>query len=373
MPSEYDPLVGSNSNNNNGHPDQQQYEQHLTLYQIEERRRARLMISLAVLALVTAMVGAILVWRLHVADERHRAELPTLLADQALDQLNRHINKQSKHVSKRCTNTLLIMRHCEKEGPYTTDPKDNTEHCSYIGYERAAYIASLFGSDVTARWPIPAHLFVLTPDRGGSHLNFREWETLKPLSDQIGVVSEIHSRVSLPTNYFELLRSGTMCDQVAVVSWKHEFIPELALALGCGPHNGCPDLYPEDDFDQVWQLTFVFHPILPPQPEEDELRKDTNFTALDGGEGGMEEDGDEVDRDTDDGGARARFRRERAARRQLKHHSGDFSRHGWNVYATINRQNFDPLAFSKASGDYSSSAVKSHRKGGSSYNADGGL
>lgn len=359
MASESDPLVGKNTG-------QQEQNEYLTLYQIEERRRTRLMISLAVLALVSAMMGALLVWRLHVANERHQAELPTLQASQALDQLNRHINKQSKHVPKLCTSTLLLMRHCEKEGPYTTDPKDNTEHCSYIGYERAAHFATLFGSDETARWPVPAHLFALTPDRGGSHLNFRQWETLKPLSDQIDVVTEIHSRVSLPKVYFELLRSGSMCDQVVVVSWKHEFIPELARALGCGPRNGCPDVYPEDDFDQVWQLTYVFHPVLPSLPDEDELRKDTNFTSLDG------EDGEPVGSDTDDS-AGARFRRELAERRQLKHHSGDFSHHGWNVYATINRQNFDPLAFSKATGDYSPSTKTSQKKGGSSYNADGGL
>jgi len=353
MPSETSPLVGGNDDDFN-----------MALYHLEERRRRRIMTSLAVLTLVCAMMGALLVWRLAVANQQRREAMPFLIAAEALDGLNRHITLQSKHVTKECRSTLLIMRHCEKEGPYTTDPKDGSEHCSYIGYERAHHIASLFGDNNNTRWPAPSHLFVLTPDRGGSHLNFREWETLKPLSDVTGLVSEIHSRVSLPPNYFELLQSGTLCDEVAVVSWKHEFIPELARNLACGPHNGCPSVYPLDSFDQVWQLTYVFHPSLPiPKRDENDLQQNGNFTALNGSE-------DDSEGDNDNGGERRRHR-------NLKHHQSEFSKHGWNVYATINYQNFDPLAFRKQTmtGDFYAAAKSSYKKSSSSrsYNADGGL
>ena len=348
-------------------------EQHMSMYRMEERRRHRLMISLAVVALVSGMMGALLVWRLHVANTRRRAELPTLVASGALNQLNRHINLQTLHVPKHCTSTLLIIRHCEKDGPFTTDKKDNTEHCSYIGYQRAAYLATLFGTDPQARWPPPAHLFALTPDRGnGDHLNFREWETIQPLSDQTGIVTEIHNRASLPKTFLELLQSGSLCDQAAIVSWKHEFIPELAQQLGCGPHNGCPESYPEDSYDQVWQLTYTFHPRLPSLRDEDDLRHATSFTPFNGNE--YE---DPVDDDDDNGGPNMR------RQRLLKHHSGDFSRHGWNVYATINYQNFDPLAFSKATREANAAAAtasssSSHNKGRktetrNSYNEEEGL
>jgi len=354
MPSEKDPLVAGNNgaaaDSNNDH-------EKSPLYQLEQRRRNRLFISLAVVTLVCAMMGSLLVWRLHVSNMERRAQLPAKVAAQALDRLNHHIAKQSRHVEKLCESTILLTRHCEKEGPYTTDAKDETEHCSYIGYERASHLASLFGPD--ARWPTPSHLFALTPARRGDHLNFREWETLKPLSDQSAVVTEIQSRMSLPKQYFELLQSGDLCGKVVVVSWKHEFIPELARNLGCGPKNGCPNAYPEESFDQVWQLKFVFHPEQPPLKDEHKLKKHTNFTAFDEGE---EVDDDEYvnDPDGNDGGRRLLLRE-----RSLKK---GFSNHGWNVYATVNYQNFDPLAYSKQIGDY---PEEGSPKGGS-WN-DGGL
>jgi hypothetical protein len=215
-------------------------------------------------------------------------------------------------------------------------------------------------------------LFALTPDRGnGDHLNFREWETLKPLSDQTGIVSEVHNLQSLPKNYFELLQSGSLCNQVAVVSWKHEFIPQLAQQLGCGPHNGCPEVFPEDSFDQVWQLTYIYHPALPTTPGEAALRHKAKFTPMNGDEVEDEANDDEVD----NRGNRM------LQHRQLKHHRRDFSRHGWNVYATINYQNFDPLAFNKANIEALATAASSshHHKGpkadttSASYNAEGDL
>ena len=369
MPSEVDPLLV-------GAAAQSDMDQHSRMYRMEERRRQRLMISLAVLALMSGMMGALFVWRLQVARAQHRAELPTLVAGAALDQLNRHTNVKVERVPKKCTSTLLIMRHCEKEGPGTTDLRDGSEHCSYIGYERAEYLSSLFGSDPQARWPTPAHLFALTPDRGnGDHLNFREWETLKPLSDHTGIVSEVHNLLTLPKNYFELLQSGSLCDQVAVVSWKHEFIPQLAQQLACGPHNGCPEVFPEDSFDQVWQLTYIYHPALPTTPlGEAELRHKAKFTPMNGDE--LEDEATSKNNDDEV---------DNSLHRQLKHHNKDFSRHGWNVYATINYQNFDPLAFSKtnreaiataASLSSSSSFHHNERRAdttSASYNAEGHL
>lgn len=369
MPSEKDPLVpvdgGGGSNNREGAAAAGAEQGQQLMIQMEERRRQRLILSLAAATLACAMMGALLVWRLHEAGRRRQEALPNLVAGQALDLLNRHVSKQSRHVQRRCESTLLLMRHCEKEGPRTTDARDGTEHCSYIGYERAAHLASLFGEGRKARWPAPAHLFALTPERagGGGHLNFREWETLKPLSDRSGVVSELHGRWSLPQQYFELLRSGDLCGRVAVVSWKHEFIPELARNLGCGPRNGCPAGFSEDDFDSVWQLKYVFHPAQPPPPDEDELKENANFTAFD--EPLEDDDVDTSNGDNNDGGAVRRLLRHG---RNLKHHEKPFSNHGWNVYATVSHQDFDPLAYSKQLGDYPPDGAP---KGGS-WN-DGGL
>ena len=93
------------------------------------------------------------------------------------------------------------------------------------------------------------------------------------------------------------------------------------MSLGCGPDNGCPDVYPQDSFDEVWQLKYVFHPF-PKSPK---------------GEKGAETIGNETRRQT---------------RRHLSAEEVGESKHGWNLYATISKLNFDALSFSKSVGDY---------------------
>lgn len=175
-------------------------------------------------------------------------------------------------------------------------------------------MASLFGSKKSARWPNPTHLYALSPERG-DHWNFRQFETLQPLSDNIGVEIGILAEYDVQEPFFSLLQSGKTCGQVVLVSW-NQYIPELSLMLGCGPDQGCPSSFPDDEFDLVWQLKYVFH------PSKGNHVGETNLTSA--------TDGDN--------------------RRRLKHHG--YAKHGWNVYATLTREYFDPLAFSKSVGDY---------------------
>jgi len=135
------------------------------------------------------------------------------------------------------------MRHCEKGSI--------REHCnyySYIGFERAKYISTLFGDDPDARWPAPSYLFALAPgERNNEEVNdWREVETIEPLSNKIGVA--INDSLGMKTknefakHLFRMLRSGEMCGKVALVSWKHEVtMSHLAHSLGCGPKDGCPN------------------------------------------------------------------------------------------------------------------------------------
>jgi hypothetical protein len=201
-----------------------------------------------------------------------------------------------------------------KFGAYVKDDEGNF-HCSYLGFERAKYIATLFGNSNHERWPTPAHLFALSPDRDG-HWNFRQWETLHPTAEKLGMTIDVAGRGDLASEIFDLLQSGSMCGQVAVVSWSHEFIPELAVALGCGPEQGCPNAYPEDSFDEAWQLKYVFHPF-PKHPKSEKTAESL---------------GNET-------------------RRYLIELEGE-SRRGWNLYASVTRLDFDALSFSKSVGDY---------------------
>jgi hypothetical protein len=65
-----------------------------------------------------------------------------------------------------CEATVVIIRHCEKGSI--------REHCSYPGFERSVYLATLFGDD-GERWPAPSQIFALSPGRH-KKMNFREME-----------------------------------------------------------------------------------------------------------------------------------------------------------------------------------------------------
>ncbi len=118
-----------------------------------------------------------------------------------------------------CEATILLLRHCEKESEY--------EHCNYVGYERAAFLPTLFG-DGDERWPTPNYVFALNPgDRGTTwKKNFREIELILPLAEKANVTINaaygVDDASHLARHYHEMLKSGEACGKLAVVSWKHE-------------------------------------------------------------------------------------------------------------------------------------------------------
>lgn len=301
----------------------------------EQQRRSRLCLALALFSFALTLVAALAIWKVHLSAEYLAEEQDTARAAHALAHLNARSAK--RNVTAGCETTLVIIRHCEKHGPDVEDAEGN-QHCSYIGYERAQYIASLFGNTDAERWPMPHHLFALTPDRV-SHLNFREYETLLPLSRKAAVMTELVRRTDFSKRYFDLMmekEGNRLCGKTVVVSFKHEYIPGLTIELGCGVESGCPGTWDELEFDQVWLLKYVFH--------ENSVSDEIDENSLDFDAGEEEQD---IAVAAGDIGQR---------RLKKKHHKGRHKnldeRSGWNVYATTTKQNFDPLAFSKQCGDY---------------------
>jgi hypothetical protein len=208
----------------------------------------------------------------------------------------------SNDFPKECEATILLIRHCEDLGGGTRY-KDDTKHCSYLGFERSIYLASLFGnSTANARWPLPSRLYGIR--KGG---NVRQYETLQPLSEKANVTitefsfdSAIHQ---LSSSILTGIASGDLCHQVVIIAWKHDFIKDLAASLGCGQANqGCPDSWDDYDFDSVWQLKYVYQPK--------QFRQELDKRIEEG----------QVDTE-------------------------------WMIYGTRSTQGFDPLAFSKAKYD----------------------
>lgn len=226
------------------------------------RHQYGICIFLSIVASFLIFLAARIVYSAHLPGMKWTASSQIQLLDEATEEAG-------NDVPIGCTSTLVLMRHCEKTGSMTTDLIGN-EHCSKVGYERAKYIASLFGNNSTteAIWPeTPIKLYAMARGRPGvHHLNYREVETLQPLQKKASLDS-IDARYSqgnelhLARDYFSHLASGSeYCGEITVVNWKHSGIPTMARALGCGSNEGCPSTYHKKEFDKVWQLTFEYGP-----------------------------------------------------------------------------------------------------------------
>jgi hypothetical protein len=289
------------------------------------------------------------------------------VASSALDALNRLGSSTTRLDGPKdgCECTLLVLRHCEKlasddddEDGFGKTKKD--KHCSYLGYERAAFIPTLFethdnrttGTSETEhhvgaaaplrrrRWPAPSRLYALTTQRHNGRSNYREWETIAPLSKSVGVDIELldgNGERFAKDHLFPLLASHQLCGKLVVVSWKHSLIPSLVNAVGCGPDNGCPVSFPEDSFDQVWQVKFVFRPpTISLDPERHHGRRRMKHHHYHGAKSSHHHHVQLVDDNVSDAATAAT------------------DKDAWQVYASVTQQFFDPLAFSHSAGDYPS-------------------
>jgi hypothetical protein len=268
-----------------------------------------------------------------------------------------------------CECTILLMRHCEKNIDGVVHHHGNN-YCSWLGRERSYFLPSLFDPNSTLRrWPVPTHIFALTQERSARYEagqdqdngnpNYREIENIMPLANKFGVKVEIYpfNGEVLATDFFSLLQSGEMCGTVSVISWKHELIPDLALTLACGPGDGCPTEYPDDTFDEVWQIKYVLDPQGKAKTSRDPMTlsvqtqgpltiyepEKKNKPPVEGG-------------DNDDGNSatsKAPRKELRLRERQLKKNKDKAEdRKKWVVYGSKTFQYFDPLQFSLQSGDY---------------------
>jgi hypothetical protein len=118
-----------------------------------------------------------------------------------------------------------------------------------------------------------------------------------------------------------------------VVNWRHHMMPNLARKLGC---KSCPKEYPDDSFDQVWQLKLVWD--VPSTAVHQQ-----NSSAL-----------------QTLGPSSPQLRRGLRKHKKAKDEAVDGTKQAknpyegplWSVYSTITYQNFDPLQFSGSVGDY---------------------
>eukprot|EP00980_Cylindrotheca_fusiformis_P011328 scaffold2619_cov129-Cylindrotheca_fusiformis.AAC.6 len=237
-----------------------------------------------ILALIVLFVSSILRGQKHSRDElkknndqesedkvpywKNKHSKHQKIADAALSWLNNRTNftEMLNEQDQFCETTVLIVRHCEDLGGNTKYPSDGTKHCSYLGFERSLYLASLFGEGDASRWPLPTRLYGVAK---GS--NVRQYETLQPLAIKANRNITLIDFPGIPVLAKAVLSeiaSGELCDQIVVIAWKHAFIRDVATALGCGQANqGCPRVWNDYDFDSVWELKYVAEPKMFRQDE----------------------------------------------------------------------------------------------------------
>jgi hypothetical protein len=296
------------------------------------------------IALISVIV-ILLIPRINKGDEVQRYSSPSFkeIATQSLHSLNSNLISRpsadtlsTAHIPPRgpphCEATVLLLRHCDDHGIYAKDDSDSGDkHCSHMGYERTDTLPSLFGH--SRRWPSPQYLYALLPEQPRG-INYRQIETLLPLAEQVDLPIHVVGEVNQVSDaFFSKLqeRPNDMCDTVTVVAWKHAFIPMVAAYLGCGPNEGCPGSYPDDTFDQVWQLKFVYEPEEPEDEVEKLFAKKSKLIADDYGLLAMEL------------AAAAEAQEDDNNMKSQDNDNDSEPSNGWAVYGSITAQRFDPL------------------------------
>jgi hypothetical protein len=142
---------------------------------------------------------------------------------------------------------IIIIRHAEK-------PVDDFDmHLSPQGEQRAqALVDFLTTTPLLVTNGLPVALFAsrATPRGHGQ----RTWETVEPLSKRL----KLPIRTPYPAADYEKLAKLILEDpkfdgKTVLICWVHEFLPELAEALGVKKH---PWRWKSNTYDRVWVITF---------------------------------------------------------------------------------------------------------------------
>ncbi|HEV3471495.1 MAG TPA: hypothetical protein VG148_19365 [Pyrinomonadaceae bacterium] len=151
---------------------------------------------------------------------------------------------------------IMLLRHAEKPSqsppPYgvTDEGERESESLTVRGWQRAGALAALLAPS-DGNFPDPALaqpqiLYASKPKkRNGSR---RSLETITPLAEKLA------TRVN--TNFAkdesgEMIEEAFLCEGVVLVSWQHDFIPEIANHI-LGDETTAPQDWPEDRFDMIW-------------------------------------------------------------------------------------------------------------------------
>jgi hypothetical protein len=142
---------------------------------------------------------------------------------------------------------VILIRHAEKP------PDPENVHLSKAGEERAQALAGFLTTSPALTNLGPPTVLYATDWSKRDH-GRRPYETLEPLGKRL------HCRIRHPymsEDYAKLahhILTSRQCEgQVVVVCWVHDFLPQLAEALGVRPK---PLPWKGHVYDRVWRITW---------------------------------------------------------------------------------------------------------------------
>ena len=143
--------------------------------------------------------------------------------------------------------TIVMIRHAEEPD----DP--NNPHLSKDGLARADRLVEFMTHDpAMIRLGTPAAIFATETTNDGN--GQRTQETVAPLAKvlRLQVQTPYHGK-----DYDKLARrvmsDPTLAGKTVVICWNHEYLPELAAALGVTPE---PSKWKGKVYDQVYVISF---------------------------------------------------------------------------------------------------------------------
>lgn len=151
------------------------------------------------------------------------------------------------HFAPACPAQVILLRHAEK-------PADESDsRLSEKGRLRAEALAGwITNTPAVVAKGFPAAIFASKPSARGH--SGRASETVQPMAERLNLPLRTPFR---PADYRAMaehvLSDPEFDDKTVVICWVHDYLPELAHALGVKPK---PKEWDSDVFDRAWIITY---------------------------------------------------------------------------------------------------------------------
>ena len=157
---------------------------------------------------------------------------------------------------------VLIIRHAEK-------PKSEaSEELSPEGFERAQALTEIFLRQpelLSHGTPVAYYAAAYVPGKTSN----RSQQTIRLLAASYHqAVRSDYEETEFKELAKEIMHEPGFHDKTIMIAWNHDYIPQLARALGAN----APAYWPEDVFDKIWVIDF--HPTKNPTFIETEQNLD---------------------------------------------------------------------------------------------------